>query len=144
MKSDLIVDEQLTIPADELIIDVARSSGPGGQHVNKSNTKVRVSLFIAGSSALSSEQKTQLFSTLGHRINRSGLLAVECDRARSQRKNMEDALNRLRLLIVQGLHVPKERKATAPSYGQRMKRLKAKKQRGAIKAQRRRKDWDDG
>lgn len=142
MSEDLLIQPGVTIPAQELHVKVCRSSGPGGQHVNTSNTKVQLLWFPLSSVALSDEQKELVCTRLARRISHEGILTCSAEQHRSQHKNLELARQRLAELIRNALFVQKARKATKPSRAQRAKRLKAKKERGEIKAQRQQKSWD--
>ncbi|RKX81154.1 MAG: aminoacyl-tRNA hydrolase, partial [Spirochaetes bacterium] len=95
---------------DELIISASRSSGPGGQNVNKVNTKVEVRLNITDSNLLSDEEKVLLFEKLANKINKLGELIVVAQSERTQLQNKEKAIEKLNLLIVNALKVEKKRK----------------------------------
>jgi ribosome-associated protein len=142
MSEDLFVQPGVRIPAQELQVKVCRSSGPGGQHVNTSNTKVQLLWAPLTSVALSDEQRERLCQRLERRISNEGLITCSAEQHRSQRKNLELARERLAELIRKALFVQRARKATKPSRSQRAKRLKAKKERGQLKAQRSAKSWD--
>ena len=139
---DIVVQAGLTIPQEEISIRACRSSGAGGQHVNKTSTKIQLTWAPATSIALNDEQRTLILSKLAHRISRAGLITCSCDESRSQQKNIELARERLALLVRRALHVPKKRKATKPTKGSKERRLKSKKKRGEVKAQRQKKHWD--
>ncbi len=139
---DLFVQSGVQIPLSELMIKACRASGAGGQHVNKTSTKVQITWSVLQSSALDDEQKQRISERLSHRINKAGCITCSVDETRSQSKNIELAKERLIELIKKGLFIPKVRKATKPSKGSKERRLKAKKQRGQIKAQRKQKHWD--
>ena len=139
---DIFVQVGVRIPSSELVIKACRASGVGGQHVNKTSTKVQITWHILGSSALDDEQKKRLAERLRNRINKAGFITCSVDETRSQSKNIALAKERLAKMIKKALFVPKVRKATKPSKGAKERRLKAKKQRGQIKAQRKQKHWD--
>jgi len=138
---DLIICEGVTIPAQELAIRACRASGPGGQHVNKSNTKVQLSWSPLRSVALSEEQRELLMTQLRSRLNRHGVITCSVDEHRSQARNIEEARARLVSLVKKGLIKPKKRKPTRRTRASKERRLKAKKQRSKLKAQRGNKDW---
>jgi len=142
MSDDLFVKPGVTIPGHELIVKVSRSSGPGGQHVNTSNTKVQLLWAPATTSALSEAQLARVCERLQGRTSKEGFVTCSAEQHRSQRKNLELARERLAELVRGALFVHKARKATKPSRAQRQKRLTAKKERGQLKAQRRDKGWD--
>ena len=138
---DLIVCENVTIPAQELSIRACRASGPGGQHVNKSNTKVQLSWSPSQSTALSEDQRLLLMGRLQHRLNRLGIITCSVDEYRSQSRNIEEARERLALLVRRALIKVKERKPTKRTRASKERRLKSKRRRSELKAQRRNKDW---
>ena len=143
MGGDLEVNASVMIPDQELLVRVCRASGPGGQHVNTSNTKVQLLWSPATSVGLSDLQRERVIGKLSARLTKEGVLICSAEAHRSQARNLEEARERLAQLVRQALFVPKARKATKPSRGQKAKRLKAKKERGQIKAQRQQKGgWD--
>ncbi|MET4591664.1 alternative ribosome rescue aminoacyl-tRNA hydrolase ArfB [Arthrobacter sp. 754] len=135
---DLEVSPMLTIPATELHWRFSRSSGPGGQHVNTTDTRVELSWNIAGSAVLSDQQRTQLLTRLGQRLI-TGMLTVTASEHRSQLRNREIALGKLAELVTEGLapDAPR-RRPTKPTRGSDRRRLAAKQQRSATKQQRQR------
>lgn len=112
---------------DELSISASRSSGPGGQNVNKVNTKVEVRLNIADSNLLSDEKKVLLFEKLANKINKLGELIVVSQSERTQLQNKEKAIEKLNLLIANALKVDKKRKKSKIPKSVKEKRLKDKK-----------------
>jgi ribosome-associated protein len=135
---DLEVSPALTIPASELGWRFSRSSGPGGQHVNTSDSRVELFWNIAESSTLSEGQRERLTSRLAHRIV-GGVITVAASEQRSQLRNREIALTKLGNLVAQGLapDAP-HRRATKPTRGSERRRIAAKVQRSATKRQRQR------
>ena len=135
---DLEVSPALTIPASELGWRFSRSSGPGGQHVNTSDSRVEHSWNIAASAALSDGQRLLLVTRLGRRLV-AGVITVTASERRSQLRNREMALAKLANLVAAGL-APEaaRRRATKPTRGSNQRRLAAKGQRAATKLQRRR------
>lgn len=129
---------ELTIPAAELEWRFSRSSGPGGQHVNTSDSRVQLSWNVRDSAVLSGGQRTVLVRRLGSRFV-SGALTVTSSEHRSQLRNRESALTKLAHLVAGGLapEVP-GRRATKPTRGSNRRRLAAKERRSATKQQRRR------
>lgn len=111
----------------ELQFKAVRSSGSGGQHVNKVSTKIELSFDVANSTALSEEEKERLLSKLGSRLSKTGILLVQCDESRSQLQNKERAIKRLLTLLKDALKVAKKRKKTKPTKAAVEKRLQAKK-----------------
>ncbi|OQX98819.1 MAG: hypothetical protein B6I20_10620 [Bacteroidetes bacterium 4572_117] len=112
---------------DELSISASRSSGPGGQNVNKVNTKVEVRLNIEGSNLLSDDEKNLLFEKLANKINKLGELIVVAQSERTQLQNKEKAIEKLNSLIENALKVEKKRKKTRIPKSIIEKRLKNKK-----------------
>lgn len=135
---DLEVSPALTIPASELGWRFSRSSGPGGQHVNTSDSRVELSWNVAESAVLSDGQRLRLVSRLGQRLV-DGVLTVSASERRSQLRNREIALAKLSALVAEGLAPePARRRATKPTRASNRRRLAAKEQRAATKQQRRR------
>jgi len=129
-------NSKILIPENELSFKTSRSSGPGGQNVNKLNTKVAVIVDIANCGFLSNSQKTIILKKLSHRLTNDNRLIVESQRFRTQRANRDFAVEKLTDLIEAALRKPKTRKATRPSYSSVEKRLKHKKKRSDLKHQR--------
>jgi ribosome-associated protein len=121
----------------ELQFQTARSSGPGGQNVNKVESKVELRFRPAASALLSEEQKQRLLEKLASRLTSEGDLIVTSQEDRSQSRNRELALQKFYELLTKALHRPKARKATKPSAGAVRKRLESKKKNSEKKANRR-------
>jgi ribosome-associated protein len=135
---DLEVSSALTIPASELNWRFSRSSGPGGQHVNTSDSRVELFWSVADSAALSDDQRQLLLARLGRRLV-AGVLTVTASEQRSQLRNREIARRKLAELVSAGLApAGPRRRATKPTKGSDRRRLAAKEQRSATKRQRRR------
>ncbi|MCW5518408.1 aminoacyl-tRNA hydrolase [Aureitalea sp. L0-47] len=120
----------------ELSFSAARSSGPGGQHVNKTSSKITVQFHVDNSLALSEVEKTRINERLANRINTEGNLVLHCGETRSQHRNKALVIQRLINLIVENLRVRKPRKRSKPSRRAIEKRLDSKK-RHALKKSRR-------
>jgi ribosome-associated protein len=133
---DLRIRSGLVIPASELLETASRSSGPGGQHVNKTSTRVTLRWNVQASPLLSAAQRRRLVQRLGPRITRAGNLIVHCGASRSRAKNRETARQRLAELVRDGLRTSRQRVATRPGKGARERRLSEKKQRSTTKRQR--------
>jgi ribosome-associated protein len=116
----------VNIPADKLSYRVSRSSGPGGQHVNKTDTKVEVMLHIANADFFTEEQKTLLQEKLKTRINKEGYLCVVCQQTRSQLTNKEKAIEKLETIVSNALHKDKPRKPTKIPKAVKEERIKVK------------------
>ena len=120
----------------ELTFKAVRSSGSGGQHVNKVATKVVLSFDILNSSHLSEDEKIKLLSFLSNRINKSGILVLSSGQNRSQLKNKIDVTKRFLNLIELGLKQEKERKQTKIPKSAKLKRLEIKRKISEKKANR--------
>lgn len=135
---DLEVSRSLTIPAGELGWRFSRSSGPGGQHVNTSDSRVELSWNISESSVLTEDRRRMLLSRLEKRLV-DGVLTVAASEQRSQLRNRESALAKLADLVRAALAPPgPKRRPTKPTKGSQRRRLESKGQRSATKRQRRR------
>lgn len=130
---DLYINPRITIPSDCFDVSSSRSSGPGGQHVNKLNTRITVFLDIPSCRCFSESQKNTLFSVLKSRIDKQGVLQVSSQRYRSQRANREDALDRMAELIAAAIRPKPKRKKTKIPQKSIKKRLEDKKARSYIK-----------
>ncbi|HEY8339336.1 MAG TPA: alternative ribosome rescue aminoacyl-tRNA hydrolase ArfB [Egibacteraceae bacterium] len=132
------VTSRLEIPDEELSWRFSRSSGPGGQHVNTSATKVELRFDVARSRVLDDEQKRRITERLGSRLTADGVLVLQSSEHRSQARNRQAAEARLATLLAEALRPPRPRRPTAPSRAARQRRLEAKRHRGEVKALRRR------
>ena len=121
----------------ELKFKAVRSSGAGGQHVNKVSSKVELSFDLINSIALSLEEKELLQKKLKTRLTKEFILILQCDESRSQHKNKEIVIKRFFEVITSGLIVPKKRKPTKPSKSSIKKRLEKKKKQAYKKVFRR-------
>ena len=121
----------------ELSFKATRSSGAGGQHVNKVSSKIELTFDIQNSTILSEEQKQLLLKNLATRITKENILMLFCDESRSQHKNKEIITKRFLKIISNGLKIPKKRKPTKISRSANRKRLERKKIQAYKKAIRR-------
>jgi ribosome-associated protein len=121
------------VPEAELRYRAARAGGPGGQHVNKTSTKVEVLWDVAQSSSLSDDQRSTLLKKLANRIDKDGVLHVSAAARRSQAQNRQAAVDRLNDLVTQALKVRPQRKPTATPRSAKEARLAAKKKRSELK-----------
>ena len=126
----------------ELNFKAIRSSGAGGQHVNKVSSKVELNFNIRKSSGLSNTEKERLLLKLNARLTKDGILILQCDEARSQYKNKQLVIKRFLEVIKKALHVPKKRKQTKPSKSSIEKRLKSKKIASSKKVNRKKPNLD--
>ena len=127
----------LTIQENELIFSFVRSSGPGGQNVNKVATSAQLRFDVRNSPSLTAEMKERLALLAGNRMTNDGTLVIEAKRYRTQEHNRADALLRLEVLLEKAAIQPKIRHATRPSLRARLMRVATKKKRGAVKKLRR-------
>jgi ribosome-associated protein len=118
-------------------LQYARSSGPGGQNVNKVNTKTELWVPIAAMIGLTDPAKSRLAQLAGYRLTQSGEIHIAADNHRTQEANRTEAFDRLRELIVKAQHEPKRRRKIKISKAAKRRRVDAKKRRGAIKSNRR-------
>jgi ribosome-associated protein len=133
----LEVSPDLRVPLAELEFRASRSGGPGGQHVNTSSTRVEVTWDVAGSPALSEEQRQRLLVRLASRLDGTGRLRLVSSSTRSQLRNREDVTERLREVVARALVVPKARKRTRTPPAAKAARLENKRRRAATKRDRR-------
>jgi ribosome-associated protein len=138
------VTSSLSLSESELQIDFVRSSGPGGQNVNKVSSAAQLRFDIRISPALEPEVKERLIRLAGKRVTADGILIIEAKRYRTQEQNRLDAIQRLVVLIQKALVTPKVRKATRPGVTAKAARVGAKTRRGEIKRTRRYnpEDWE--
>jgi ribosome-associated protein len=131
------VTRDVAVPLREVVLRASRSSGPGGQHANVTASRVEASFDVAASGALSDEQKARVMARCGPVVR-----AVAQD-ARSQARNRELALQRLRARLEQALAVRRARRATAPTRASKVRRLERKRRAGERKRGRRRPSAED-
>ena len=127
----------VTIARDALRLQYARSGGPGGQNVNKLNTKAEIWVPISAIRGLREGAVARLRTTAGNRLTKGDEIHLVAEGERSQEGNRLDVMERLREMVVRAKVEPKRRRKTKPSASAKRKRLESKKRRGEIKAQRR-------
>lgn len=137
-RRDLPVRGALVIPAEEIREAATRSSGPGGQHVNKTSTRVTLRWSVTASACLSASQRRRLREKLGTRLTRTGDLVVNCDRTRSRARNREFARERIVEIVSNALARQRPRRPTKPTKASRVRRRSEKVHRGKVKRTRRR------
>jgi ribosome-associated protein len=130
------ITPRIQVPEQEFTWRFVRSSGPGGQNVNKVASKAVLSWDVAASPSLPEDVKARLRTQQRRRINHDGVLVLSSQRYRDQDRNRQDCLDKLREMVVQATHVPRPRKATRPTRGSREARLRAKRRRSTARAAR--------
>lgn len=137
------INNELSIDEAELEVKFVRSGGPGGQHVNKVATGVQLRFDAGASPSLPDDVRARLVGLAGNRISDDGIVTIEASRFRSQKRNREDALERLVELLRRAAEKPKVRRRTKPTAGARKKRLEDKRHRSTVKEKRRPIHHDD-
>ncbi len=133
----LIVSRSLRIPMDELRFTFARSSGPGGQNVNKVNSKAVLHWSVAGNRSLPAPVRERLASRNRRRINAEGELVLSSQRYRDAGRNVSDCLDKLREIVAAAARTPKPRKPTRPTKASVRRRLDGKRRKSEKKQARR-------
>ena len=139
---DLHIQDGIIIPGHELEFQASLSGGPGGQHVNKTHSRITLRWHLESSEALSDSQRAYLLTRIAGRITNAGFVVVHCDAHRSQRRNMEGAREQFKELIYNGLQRPKKRRPTKPTKASQRIRVDNKKKRGDLKHTRRKPGLD--
>jgi ribosome-associated protein len=138
MSEDLEVESGIVIPGRELTWTAARSSGPGGQNVNKLSTKVELRFDLPSTIALDAGTRFRLARLAATMLDREGHIVIVSQATRSQKDNLEDAREKLRVLVQRALIVPKKRKKTRPSLASKRRRVEGKRRTSQKKESRRR------
>jgi ribosome-associated protein len=136
-ESTVRITETVSIPMSELQFRFARSSGPGGQHVNRSATQVELLFDVVGSPSLNETQRRRVLRKLKSRIDKEGILHLVSQETRSQLRNREEVVERFQELMREALRIPKRRLPTRPSRAARERRLATKRHRSETKRRRR-------
>jgi len=129
----LWINDELSIPLDELRFRFSRSSGPGGQHVQKSSTRVELLFDVANSPSLTDVQRARLRERLAGYVDSAGTLHLVAQSERSQLRNREEVVARFQVLLQRALRRRKRRRLTAPTAASRERRLRQKRRRSEIK-----------
>ena len=136
----LSVNDRIQIPESEIEMSYARSSGPGGQNVNKVNSKAVLCWNAVGSPSLPADVRQRFLTTYASRLTTAGEVVIMSDRFRDKHQNTADCRDKLLAMILKVATPPKKRRATKPTKGSKERRLESKRQRSATK-QSRRGDW---
>ena len=131
------ITDNVSIPMSELRFRFARSSGPGGQHVNRSATQVELLFDVANSPSLNETQRQRVLRKLKSRIDKEGILHLVSQESRSQLRNREEVVKRFQELMREALRTPKRRLPTRPTPASQERRLREKRRRSEIKRSRR-------
>lgn len=135
--NDIPIKNGITIPYHELEITTSRSGGPGGQHVNKTESRITIRWNVKETSALPESLKERVLKNLGSRLTANGDLIIHSSESRSQLQNKNNALEYLAAIVRKALLVPKKRVKTKIPKKEKEKRLQEKRLRGDIKKGRR-------
>jgi ribosome-associated protein len=133
----LEINHHLRIPEHELEWSYVRSSGPGGQNVNKVSSKAVLRWDVANTPSLPDNVKARLMVLQANRMTMEGVLILTSQQHRDQERNRQGCLDKLRAMILQAAAIPKKRRPTRPSRGSQERRLQAKKRRAILKSGRR-------
>src|SRR5215470_6616614 len=137
-EAGLHIAETVTIPPAELSFQFSRSSGPGGQHVNRTASQVELTFDVLHSPSLNEAQRARVLSKLKSYIDTRGVLHLTSQTTRSQHRNRAEVVERFMLLLQRALHIPKRRIPTKPSAAAEARRLAEKQRASVVKQQRRR------
>ena len=139
----LQINEKITIPAAELDWAAARASGPGGQNVNKVSSKVELRFALTTTRSLNEFVKARLLQMAGSRLTPDGDILIVCQVHREQHRNLEEARERLKELILQALVRPRKRVATKPTKASKQRRVQSKREQSEKKKHRSSRGGDD-
>lgn len=132
----IVITDDIFICEDELIFKASRSGGPGGQNVNKVNTRITLFFDVANCESFSDVQKRRILSRLATRADKNGLIRVASQRFRTQKANRRAAVERLQQLLAEALKTRPVRKKTRVPYAAKKRRLEEKRRRSLLKRQR--------
>ena len=132
------INHNTFVDENEISFTASRSSGPGGQHVNKVSTKVTLSFDVLQSPSLTDDQKHLIMERLSGRITKDGVLQISAQDSRSQHKNKTEVINRFVEILASALYVRKKRRKTFMPISVKVKRLENKRRRSLLKANRKR------
>ncbi len=133
MPEAIAISRRIVIPGSDLELRWSRAGGPGGQKVNKTESRVQLWFDLEGTEALSEPIKARVRANFGSRLTRDGWLVLACDSYRERSRNLAEVRARLAAMIRGCLEAPRPRRATKPSRASKRRRLDAKKRRGKVK-----------
>jgi ribosome-associated protein len=133
MPEELAITSRIVVPGSDLELSYSRSGGPGGQKVNKTESRVQLSFDLEGTAALSPSVKARVRANFGARLTRDGRLVLACDTHRERTRNVATVRARLASMIRTCLEAPRPRRATKPSRSARRRRMDNKTKRGRVK-----------
>lgn len=139
----LVINDKVQVPLSELVYTASRSSGPGGQHVNTTDSRIQVRWNVLETAALTETERARVRNKLASRLTESGDLILASDTHRSQRRNREEVTERLAAMLREALIPPKPRKKTKPTRASRERRLDEKRKKSRTKKDRGKK-YDGG
>jgi ribosome-associated protein len=137
MPEPIIVASGVRVLPGAMEVHAVRSSGPGGQNVNKVSSKILLFVDLSGIEGLDAASRRRLLTIAGRRIDASGRLLITAQESRDRFRNLEDAREKVRVLVARALVVPKRRRSTEPTRSSKERRLAGKKRDAKIKAVRR-------
>ena len=139
MRSGIQILDVFFIPSREIELISSLSGGKGGQHVNKTYTKITMRWNVVQSQVINELQRALLMSNL--KLSKDGCLVIQSDEHRSQNRNIEMTYAKCKKIVESALHIPKKRKATRPSFASKQKKRQKKQQRSELKRSRKRPDF---
>jgi ribosome-associated protein len=138
----IVVTDSVRVPASALTMRAVRASGPGGQNVNKVASKVDLRVDLKAIEGLADSARARLRALAGNRVDADGRLQITSQLTRDQTRNLEDAREKVRALVVAAMREPKRRRASRPTAAARERRIESKKRRSTTKRLRGRPgDW---